>query len=85
MRRAALAGAGVDVGSGTAININEDIYSGSESDAYNTLLTGQRKATSYSNASAQSLRSGSNAAMGSLLGAGATALTGWKGIRQGKT
>jgi len=45
--RAALAGAGIAVDQGSAVNINEDIYRNSESDAMNTLLTGSNQATSY--------------------------------------
>lgn len=79
--RAALAGAGVDVGSGTAININEDIYQGSEMDAYNTLLTGGRTADATSFRASQTYKAGSNALTSSLLSAGTTALSGWKGVR----
>jgi hypothetical protein len=82
--RAALAGAGIVVDSGSGININEDIYRGSESDAYNTLLTGERQASSLNRSASQSRAAGDNAVTGSLLGAASTAArsyAGWKGVK----
>lgn len=93
--RAALAASGIMVDQGSSININEDITGGAESDAMNTLLTGERKAKAYTtsadetNRSASNARSqaaqyrsaASNAKTSSLLSAGATALTGWRGIK----
>jgi len=93
--RAALAASGIMVDQGSSININEDITGGAESDAMNTLLTGERKAKAYTtsadetNRSASNARSqaaqyrsaASNAKTSSLLFAGATALTGWRGIK----
>ncbi len=82
--RTALAGAGIAVDSGSAFNINEDIYRNSESDAFNTLLTGSNKATSYSRSASQARAAGNDAVMGSLLGSAATAgsaYAGWKGKR----
>ena len=51
--RAALAGAGINVDMGSAVNINEDIYRNSESDAFNTLLTGSNRAASYGRSASQ--------------------------------
>ena len=82
--RAALAGAGIVVDSGTGVNINEDIYRGSESDAFNTLLTGERQASSLNRSASQSRAAGDNAVTGSLLGAASTAArgyAGWKGAK----
>lgn len=76
--RAALAAAGVDVGSGTAININEDIYSGAESDAQNVLLTGKRRATTLNEQGRQSLKSGYGKSMTSLLSGATNMASGWK-------
>lgn len=92
--RAQLAASGVRVDSGSAININEDITGGAESDAMNTLLTGERRAKAYrtsadetdrSATQARSSASGyrtaaSNARTSSLISAGTTALTGWRGV-----
>ncbi|MES1979726.1 MAG: hypothetical protein V4451_16930 [Pseudomonadota bacterium] len=92
--RAQLAASGVMVDSGSAININEDISGRAESDAMNTLLTGQRKADSYRYASDESLYSagmsrtsaaqnrakGANAQTASILSAVGTGLQGWRGI-----
>jgi hypothetical protein len=88
--RAQLAASGIAVGSGSAININEDIIGGSESDAMNTLLTGERRSESYSYSSGQNTRSaasarraGDNAMTSSLLAAGSTSLKGWRGVGGG--
>lgn len=97
--RAALAASGVMVDSGSAININEDILAGSESDAMNTLLTGERKAKAYTTSASETNRSASQARgqasqyrssastaqSSSLISAGATALTGWRGVSQAGT
>lgn len=82
--RAALAASGVVVDQGSAININEDIYQRSESDAQQILLTGKRRSDALNRQSSQSINAGQNAVTGSLLSAGATALTGWKGVRDAK-
>lgn len=82
--RAALAGAGINVDSGSAININEDIYRNSESDAFNTLLTGSNRAASYGRSASQSRGAGKDAESASLLSAATTAgnaYAGWKSAR----
>jgi len=85
--RAQLAASGIVVGDGSAININEDITGGAESDAMNTLLTGKRRSESYSlsadqhvNAAASNRAAGSNAMKSSVLAAGGTVLQGWRGV-----
>ena len=82
--RAALAGAGVSVDQGSAVNINEDIYSKSEGDAFNTLLTGDNQARSYQRSAGMARAAGNDAVSGSLLSAATTAgnaYAGWKGKR----
>lgn len=82
--RAALAGSGIVVDQGSAMNINEDIYRGSESDAFNTLLTGERQTSSLMRSASQSRAAGDNAVTSSLLGAastGARAYAGWKSVQ----
>lgn len=82
--RAALAGAGIVVDQGSAVNINEDIYRGSESDAFNTLLTGERQASAYNRKASMYRKEGDNAVTASLLGSastGARGYAGWKGAK----
>lgn len=82
---ASLAASGVSIGDGTAVRINEQIYNDSETDAYNTLLTGSRQQASANN-QAGAISAQGNAAMisgtlnagSSLLAAGAN-YTKWKG------
>lgn len=79
--RAALAGAGINVDMGSAVNINEDIYRNSESDAFNTLLTGSNRAASYGRSASQARGAGKDAESASLLSAATTAANaygGWK-------
>ena len=85
--RAALAGAGIAVDQGSAVNINEDIYRNSESDAMNTLLTGSNQATSYNRQAGMARSAGNDAVTSSILGSLTTAAdggakyAGWKGKR----
>jgi len=79
--RAQLAAAGIDVNSGTAVTIEGDIGTNAELDAYNTLLTGQRKSTSLTDSAAISRARGKNAMTSSLLGSISTGLQGWKAVR----
>lgn len=72
---AALAGSGVSIGDGTAVRINEQIYKDSETDAFNTLLTG-RRAQATSTAQAGIINSQGNAAQtAGYLNAGASLLS----------
>lgn len=82
--RAALAGSGVDVGEGTAVDINSSIYRNAEEDAWSAILGGKAKARTM-NAQAEGLRiSGDNAETASYMKAAGTALggaskvSGWK-------
>lgn len=79
--RAAMAASGIDVNSGTAVTIEDDIATSSEMDAYMTLLTGERKSTSLQDSAAISRSRGANAMTASLLGSVTTGLQGWKGVR----
>ena len=79
--RAQLAASGIDVNSGTAVTIDGDIATGSELDAYNTLLTGDRKSTSLTDSAAISRARGKNAVSSSILGSVSTGLQGWKAVR----
>lgn len=83
---AALAASGVEVGEGTAININEEIYGNAEEDATLTILNGQAQkargqvdAANY-RSTGSSARSAANAqSIGSVLNTGAQlAMSGWK-------
>jgi hypothetical protein len=81
--RAALAGAGVVADQGSAVNINEDIYQKSESDAFNVLLTGDNRANSYGRSASMERAAGRDKQSASLLGAATTAgdaYAGWKGV-----
>lgn len=79
--RAQLAASGIDVNSGTAVTIDGDIATNSELDAYNTLLTGDRKSTSLQDSAAISHARGKNAVSASVLGSISTGLQGWKAVR----
>lgn len=79
--RAQLAASGIDVNSGTAVTIDGDIATNSELDAYNTLLTGDRKSTSLTDSAAISRARGKNAVSASVLGSISTGLQGWKAVR----
>lgn len=87
---AALAASGVEVGEGTAVNINEEIYGNAEEDAVMTILNGENaKKRGYVDASNTALygsqqRSAANSqAVGTVLGAGAQ-LGMWKASAAGK-
>lgn len=72
---AALAGSGVSVGDGTAVRINEQIYKDSESDAFNTLLTGSRRQATSNAQSSILINQGQAAQTGGYLNAGASLLS----------
>ncbi|HCW18832.1 hypothetical protein [Achromobacter sp.] len=81
---AAYASSGVSVGTGTPVRINESIYRDSEEDAFNTILTGERRGRSLDTEAALTRRAGANArsagnsaATGSLL-SGAAQYGTWK-------
>lgn len=82
---ASLASSGVDVGEGTAVNINKDIYGNAEEDAVQTIFGGADRAA-RGNAQAQGYRiKGSQAqqagylnAASTILATGAVMARGWK-------
>lgn len=69
--KAALAGSGVKLGSGSAALIEKDIAQNSEQDAFTALLSGNRQA-------AMQRQAGKNAARSGYIGAGASILGGWQ-------
>lgn len=80
--RAQLAASGVDVNSGSAISIEQDIAFGAEQDAMNALLTGERQFAAGTARAAQTRAAGRNGLTGSLLGAASTVgLRGWKNVK----
>lgn len=87
---AALAASGVEVGAGTALNINQEIYQNAEEDAVMTILNGEeQRKRGYTDAANMSIygqqqRSAANAqAVGSVLSAGAQAGM-WKASAAGR-
>lgn len=75
---AALAASGVEVGAGTALNINQEIYQNAEEDAVMTILNGEeQRKRGYTDAANMSIygqqqRSAANSqAIGSVLSSGA--------------
>lgn len=79
--RAQLAASGIDVNSGTAITIEDDIGTRSEISAYNALLTGDRESTALQDKAAIARARGKNAVGASVLGAVSTGLQGWKAVK----
>lgn len=81
--RAALAGSGVDVGAGTAVDINSSIYKNAEEDAWSAILGGKTKGAQL-DAQAEGLRiSGNNAETASYFNAASSALSGAVQIGKG--
>jgi hypothetical protein len=80
--RAQMAASGIDVNSGSAVDIDQEIAATSEQDARMTLLTGKRRADASNFAADQSRARGKNARTASVLGAVSTGLQGWKGVKQ---
>lgn len=82
---AALAASGVSIGEGTAVKLNEQIYEDAESDAFSTMLTGERRKR-FADDSAGITKWQGNAAKtagyinatGSLLSTGSKIGSGWK-------
>ncbi|PTS83995.1 hypothetical protein DBR00_11475 [Pseudomonas sp. HMWF032] len=87
---AALAASGVEVGEGTAININEEIVGNAEEDATMTIFNGERqKRQGYVDSSNTAL-AGSQAqaayrgqAASTLISGASSAYSGWKGATSG--
>lgn len=77
--RAALAAAGVEVGAGTPVRIDQQIARDAEWDAQQEILYGQRRGARYDSDAAGYERAAENAQTGSMLAAGATLLSpGWR-------
>ena len=82
---ASLAGSGVDVGEGTAVNINKDIYANAEEDAVMTIFggsdraaRGNAEAAAYRAKGSQAQQAGYLNATSSILGGVSVAAKGWK-------
>ncbi len=88
---ASLAGSGVKLGEGSAVDINRTIGQQSELDAVNTMLTGKRNSESSMDQAGLLRSQGSNAEWSGYIGAGSTILgaaskgqtlaAGWKSTR----
>lgn len=83
---AALAASGVEVGEGTALNINREIYQNAEEDAALTVFGGANKAqrlntdaSNYRLAGSQARANANSQAAGTVLSAAAQGYSGWKG------
>lgn len=82
---ASLAGSGVEVGEGTAVNINNDIYANAEEDAVMTIFggadraaRGNAQATGYRIKGSQAQQAGYLNATSSILGGVSATARGWK-------
>lgn len=82
---ASLAASGVEVGEGTALNINREIYENAEEDAILTVMGGQNRAnrlnadaSNYKLAGRQARSNSYGQAASTLLSTGASAYGGWK-------
>jgi len=73
---ASMAAAGVSIGEGTPLRVNEQIYKDSEDDAYSTLLTGTRRQQSANDQGMLMQADGDAAKTSGYLNAGATILNG---------
>lgn len=87
---AALAASGVEVGTGTALNINEEITKNAEEDAALTVFNGRNQASrlnteasNYKLAGSQAKSAGYSQAIGSVLSSGAQAGMAWKASAKG--
>lgn len=80
--RAQMAANGIDVNSGTALTIEEEIETESEKDAFNVLLTGKRQAESSRFSASQARARGKGAVTSSMLGSISTGIEGWKGVKK---
>lgn len=82
---ASLAGSGVEVGEGTALNINKDIYTNAEEDAVMTIFggidraaRGNAEAAGYRTKGSQARSAGYTNAASTILGAAGSMSKGWK-------
>lgn len=84
---AALAASGVNVGTGTATDVRQRIGQNTETDALNTILSADQKATSLRGqarmtlaAGQQQQQAGNMGALGSVLSGASKFITGWKSL-----
>jgi hypothetical protein len=89
---AALAGSGVDVNEGTALNINSQIYQDAEEDSVTAIFDGsarsntlQAQGQGYKIAGQQAAQAGMIAAGSTLLSAGGDQYSAWKKSQTNKT
>lgn len=89
---ASLAASGVEVGAGTAVNINEDIIGNAEEDAAMTIFNGQNAkkrgsvdAANISLNGKQAQSSANSQAVSSVLAGGSSAYFGWKAATRNGT
>lgn len=89
---ASLAGSGVQVGEGTAVNINKDIYANAEEDAVMTIFggsdraaRGNAEAAGYRLKGSQAQQAGYLNATSTVLGAAGGMAKGWKQGTNGST
>ena len=82
---AALAGSGVEVGEGTALNINEEIYQNAEEDAVLTIMSGKNKAqrldgdaSNYRLAGNQAKSAANSQSVSTVLSSASSMSSGWK-------
>lgn len=87
----ALAGSGVEVGEGTAVNINEEIIGNAEEDAVLTIFNGQNQkargsvdASNYKLAGSQARSNANTQSIGTVLSSGARIASGWKASAAGR-
>ncbi|TWC18118.1 hypothetical protein FBY06_11543 [Pseudomonas sp. SJZ085] len=88
---AALAASGVEVGAGTAININEEIIGNAEEDAALTIFNGRNQqsrlyndASNYTLAGQQARSAANSQSIGTVLSAGAQTGMSWKASASGR-
>lgn len=89
---ASLAGSGVDVGEGTALNINKEIYGNAEEDAMLTIFggsdraaRGNAEAAGYRLKGSQAQQAGYLNATSTILGSAGSVASGWKTSRSATT
>ena len=88
---ASLAASGVEVGAGTAININEEIIGNAEEDAALTIFNGQNQKSrgyvdsgNYKLAGSQARTAANSQSIGTVLSSGAQIASGWKASANGR-
>jgi hypothetical protein len=88
---ASLAASGVEVGAGTALNINEEITGNAEEDATLTIFNGRNQASklntdaaNYKLASSQALSNANSQSIGTVLSGAAQGASAWKASAAGR-